>query len=69
MIVVVNYDLRFRIYYSVKFIKYIITPCASATAIGGTIDYVSIEYSASKAIGSITGVTLYFFRQIDIAFL
>lgn len=31
------------------------TPCASATTIGGTINYVSVEYSASKGIGGVTG--------------
>ena len=35
-----------------------VTPCTSATAIGGTIDYVSIEYIASKGIGGVTGVIL-----------
>ena len=37
-------------------------PCASATAIGDTIDYVSIEYSASKGISGVTkGNFIHFF--------
>ena len=44
-------------------IKYKITPYASATAIGGTIDYVSMEYSVSNCIGGVTGVILYFFNR------
>ena len=45
---------------------YKITPCASATAIGGTIDYISIKFSASKGIGGVTGGNFIFYRQIDI---
>ena len=46
-----------------------ITPCASATAIGGTIDHVSIEYNVSKGTGGVTGRNFIFFRQIDILFI
>ena len=49
--------------------NYEITHCASSTAIGGTIDYVSLEYSASRGIGSVTGGYFIFFRQIDIPFI
>ena len=52
----------------IQFRKYKITPCSSATAIGGTIDYVSTQYSASKGIGGVTGGNLIFFRQIDLPF-
>ena len=37
-----------------------ITPCASANAIGGSIDHISIEYSASKGIGGVTGCNFIF---------
>ena len=42
---------------------------ASATAHGGNNDYVSIEYSAYKRIGGVTGYFQKNFRQIDIPFL
>ena len=45
---------------AIKYQKYIITPCASATAIGGTIICGSIYYSASEGIGGVQGVILYF---------
>ena len=43
--------------------EYKIAPCASATAIGDTIGYVSIEYSASKGIGGVIGDNFIFFDR------
>ena len=44
--------------------KYKITPCASATAIGGTICSDIVGYSASKGIGGVTGVILYYSTEL-----
>ena len=40
------------------------TPCASATAIGGTICYDIVGYSASKGIGVAQGVILYYSTEL-----
>ena len=45
-------------------IEYKITPCATATAIGGTIDHVSIEYSAPRVLAVLQGI-FHIFRQIE----
>ena len=42
-----------------------ITPCASITAIGSTIDYITIEYSASNGIGGVTEGNLYVFWLLE----
>ena len=46
-------------------VKYKITPCASATAIGGTICSDIVGYSASKGIGGVTGGNFIFFYRIS----
>ena len=43
--------------------KYKITPCASATAIGGTICSDIVGFSACKGIGGVTGGNFIFFLQ------
>ena len=45
--------------------NYKITPCASATAIGGTICSDIVGYSASKGIGGVTGGNFIFFYRIS----
>ena len=45
--------------------KYKITPCASATAIGGTICSDIVGYSASKGIGGVAGGNFIFSYRIS----
>ena len=45
--------------------KYKITPCASATAIGGTICSDIVGYSVSKGIGGVAGGNFIFFYRIS----
>ena len=60
-------DLQFRFPYglTINQTKYKITPCASATAIGGTICYDIVGYSASRGIGGVTGGNFIFFYRIS----
>ena len=44
--------------------KYKITPCASATAIGGTICSDIVRYSASRGIGGVTGGNFIFSTEL-----
>ena len=44
--------------------KYKITPCASATAIGGTICSDIVGYSASKGIDGVTGGNFIFSTEL-----